>query len=166
MVRALSVDQFAFGVKPLTPDAVHALVSAEINFTRVEDLLQNVLDDFNVLGIGSPYEPVIFDIEFWPDLPEESAYPVDVSLGFHSGGLGCLDDLVTVLVGTGEKESLESQEFVAAVHYVGDNRGVGVTYMRFGINVINRCCYIKSIHLPSLPVRLLAGQGLLRVAGI
>ena len=152
MVRALSVDQFAFGIEPLTPDAVKTLVSAEIDFPSVEDLLQYVLNDFDMFRVGRPNELVVFDIEFWPGLPEKPAYPVDVCLGLNSCSPGRLDDFIPVLVGPGEKEGLESHEFVKAVHYVGDNCSIGVADMRFGINVINRRCYIKSIHLPSFLV--------------
>src|SRR5208337_5264267 len=47
VVRALSVNQFPLGVESLAPDAVEAVVSAKVDFTSVEDLLQHVLDDSN-----------------------------------------------------------------------------------------------------------------------
>jgi hypothetical protein len=152
VVRALPVDQLAFGIKPFTTDAIKTFVSAEIDFTRIEDLLQYILNDLNMFRVGGANELVVLYIELGPDLPEKPTYPVGVGLGLNARSPGRLGYFIPVLVGPGEKEGPEAHEFVKPVDYIGDDSSISMPNMRFRINVINRSCYIKSIHSASFPV--------------
>jgi hypothetical protein len=77
--------------------------------------LQDRLDHPDVLRIGGADEMIIADIELRPGRPKQSADPVRVLLGLLAGVAGRFDDLVAVLIGSGQKERLVSNQLMIAI---------------------------------------------------
>ena len=56
MVRTLSVHQFSFGVKTLTPETIQTLVFGKIDITRIINFLQHLFHNSHVGRIGGANE--------------------------------------------------------------------------------------------------------------
>jgi hypothetical protein len=82
---------------------------------------------------------------------------VSIGLGVHTGALRSLNDLVSVLIRSGEKEGLAAQQPMKSVHDVRDDGGIGVTNVGFCVDIVDwggdvemiHCCLILDPELES-----------------
>jgi len=62
MIRTQAIDQFLFRIEAFTPIAIVSAILMKIDIAVVIDLLENVLHDVLVLGIGGTHKIVIGDM--------------------------------------------------------------------------------------------------------
>src|SRR5690625_2980448 len=135
MVGALAVDELLLGVVALAGNTVEAAVLAEVDVAGVVDALQDLLDDLLVAVLAGADEVVVADAQVFPDILEACGDLVGVLPRAHAGGLGCLLDLLAVLVGTREEVGVIAAQAVEAGYDVNQRGGVGVPQVRFGVHV-------------------------------
>jgi len=147
VVGAFAVNEFALRVKPFTAYAVEPPVVAEVDISRVIDVLQDGLHHPDVLRVGGANKTIIPNIQGRPGIAKHPADAVGVTLGVHPGSPRRLHDLVAVFVRPGEEESPVAEEAVKTAHDVGDNGGVSMPHMGFGIDVVDGGSDVEVVHV-------------------
>ena len=99
---------------------------------------QHPLDERHVVGIGRADEVVVAQPRGVPRRAEEGAHAIGMLARRDAGGGRRLRDLVAVLVGPGEDEGGPPAGAPEAREHVGDERDVGVTEVRLGVDVEQR----------------------------
>ena len=137
MIRAFAVDQFPLRIKPLAAKTVKPLVLTEVDIAFVIDFLQDLLHHRHVVGVGGANELVVADAELRPHFLEQAADMIHIGFRGHIVVFGGLDDFVAMFVRTGQKKGFTPLHFMEATGDIRDDRRVGMSQMRFGIDVIN-----------------------------
>ena len=147
VLRAQAVFQFLFGVETLAARAVMPAVLAEIDVAVVVHLLEERLHAGLVIGIRRADELIVLDAELGPQGLKLAADAVHEFLGGDALLFGGLDDLVTVLVRTGQEHGVVAQGLVEARQGVGHDGGIGMSQMGLGIHIVNGGGDIKVLHV-------------------
>ena len=137
--RALAVDEFVFHEIRLARHAVLPAIHVGLDIARVVTRLQQLAHADFVALLGGANEVVVGDVESFPSLLEERGDGVGKGLWAHPSGIGRLLDLQAVFVGAGEQVHVVAEEAVPARDRIGNDRGVSVSEVRLGVDVINRC---------------------------
>ena len=87
MVRAFVLHELLVGQKPFTAFAVKAGIASKVDVALVVDLLQDILDGFDVVRVGGTDEIVRRDGQRRPGLTKLTADSVCVLLWLY-GGIG------------------------------------------------------------------------------
>jgi hypothetical protein len=98
----------------------------KIDIPIVINLLENLLDDLLVPGIGCPDKIIIGNVQPGPQIPKQPADMVGVFLGRLAVLLGGLNDLVAVLVRTGQKKGRVPCQTMEPTLGISDNSGITV----------------------------------------
>ena len=147
MLGAQAVLQLLFRIEAFAAVAVVAAELAEIDVAGIIDLLQEALHAGLVVFVGGTHEGVVLDAQMRPQLLEQAADAVHEFLGGDALLFGGLDDLVTVLVRTGQEHGVVAQGLVEARQGVGHDGGIGMSQMGLGIHIVNGGGDIKVIHV-------------------
>lgn len=139
MVGAKAQNQLFFRIEPLATHAVIPFIRAEINITCIVNLLQNVANGLDMIGIGCADEIIVSDGKLGPQAAELGTDGISVLLGADAGFHGGFCNFVTVLVGAGDKKSFSSRHAGVSGQHIGDDSGISVTNVRRRIDIINRC---------------------------
>ena len=137
VVRAFTVHQLAFGVKPFAAEAVQALVFAVVDVPVVIYFLEDLFDHSHMGGIGRTNEGVVADIEFGPQILEERADVIHVGFGGHPAVFGGLDDFIAMLVRSRQKIGVTVPHGLEAPGNIRHDGGVGMPQVGFGIHIID-----------------------------
>ena len=146
VVRTSPVYQLTVCVETLTSKTVCAFVFAEVDIFSIIDFLQDFLDHLHVGRVCGAYEVIIFYVEFRPQRFEKITDLVRINQRTQAFSLGCLHYLVTMFICPCQKIGLTTAHPVESIQDIGYHCGVGMTQVRTGIYVIDRCCNVKQIH--------------------
>ena len=139
-VRAFPVLQLACRPKGLAGRAIHALIGALVNVPLFVHRLKNLLDGRDVIGVCGADEAVIGDVHQLPQVLN-SLLPlhnlVHKLFGCNAGLLGLRLNLLSMLVGTGEKADVIALQPLIPSHGICGHRAVGMADMQFIRRVIN-----------------------------
>ncbi len=137
VVRTFPVHQFPLRVEAFAPDAIEALVGAEIDVPCLVDLLEDVLDDLDMGLVRRSDELVVADVELRPGFPKDPADPVHILLGSHPRLSGRLHDFVPVFVGTRQEVRPASHETMESREDVRHHGRVGMADVRFRVHIVD-----------------------------
>ncbi len=79
-------------------------------------------------------------------MPEAAAYLVGKSLGSEIVLFGSLDNLVAMLVCSGQKQGLFALDLVESCRRIGQDGGIGMPQMGIGIDIVNGSGDIERAH--------------------
>jgi hypothetical protein len=130
--------QVVVAVVQLATHAVLASVEVELDVTGGVATLEELLHRGPVAGLGRADEVVVGDLEVLPRLGELRRDRIGERLRIESGRVGGPLDVEAVLVGSGQEQHLVAEQPVPARQRVADDRRVGVTQVRFGVDVVDR----------------------------
>ena len=99
-----------------------------------------------MVGIGCADKVIVVDAHFFPEVLEAQVVFVNVFLRGDSALFSGPLDLLPVLVGAGEEESLVSQELVEPRENVGENGRIGMPDVRGVIYIVDRSGDVKILH--------------------
>ena len=108
----------------------------------VEKLLKNLADDFLMALLSRADEVAVMDAEAFPEFLETDHGFVAVRERSHVALFRCFLYLLPVFVGSGQEESVLSHCRMETGQDIRQHGCVGVSYMRFVIDIIDRCGYI------------------------
>ena len=143
--RQLAVHQLLLGDEPFLAHRVEPLVLGLVDVAGVVDPLQHLLHDLRVAPLGGADEVVVGNVQPLPGAAESLADPVGEGLGVGTGRRSRLEDLLAMLVGTGEEVGTVAVEPVPTRQEVADDGGVGVAEMRLGVDVVDRGGDVKGV---------------------
>ena len=139
-VGALSVLQLAVGPEALAGLAVMALVHALVNVALVVQRGEDLLAALHMVIIGGADEPVIADVQQFPQvLHAAGAFHnvVHILLGGHAGRGGLILNLLAVLVGAGEEHHLFALQPLEAGQRIAGHGGVAVADVQLIAGIVN-----------------------------
>ncbi|MEY2762650.1 MAG: hypothetical protein RLZZ43_465 [Actinomycetota bacterium] len=148
--RTIALVEFVFEEVRLARHAVVTAVDVGLDVARVVTGLEQLAHAERVTLLGGADEVVVRDVQALPRLGKEWGDRVGELLGRHALGLGGLLDLQSVLVGSREEVYVIPTQAVPTGDGVRDDRGVGVTQVWLGVDVINRCRRGELGHLSTL----------------
>jgi hypothetical protein len=108
--------------------------------------LQKLLYVIFVVGVGRANEMIVGDTTVVPGQSKLMADLVGVGLRRRTGSVSRLSDFVAMLVGAGEQERLEPERLVLAFQCVRHHGRIGMTQVRFRVDVVKWRCNVNAIH--------------------
>lgn len=118
----------------------------EINIAGVIDALQEILHRAFMRLVGRAHEAVVGNGQLRPEFLKTGADRIHEFLGSAAFFFGGLHDFVPMLVRACQKQRVVPEQFVKAREGVGHHGGIGVTQVRFGVDVINGRGDEKAFH--------------------
>ncbi|MNX83213.1 hypothetical protein D3C86_1149710 [compost metagenome] len=134
----LVLGQVALVLELFAALAVPAFVLGLEDIALVQQALEDALDRRAVGGIAGTDEPVVANVEGFPDLLGLHGDVVHEGLGGDTRGVSGLLDLVAVLVETGQEEDLLAAQPVVAREGIGGDLLVGMPDVRRRVAVVDR----------------------------
>ena len=105
--------------------------------------LEYLLYPFGVAVFSSPYEIVVGDVEALPDLLESFHNPVYQGHRTFSTAMGGPKDLLPMFISAGQEEHVLPFKSMVPCQDIGRYGGVGMSYVRYVVYVINGCSEIE-----------------------
>ena len=139
MLWAQAVFQFLFRIEALAAIAVVTAKLAEVNIAGIMEPLQELLYGPDMPLIGRPHKTIVGDAKLCPEVLETGADAVHKFLGRLAFLFRGPHNFVAVFVRTCQKEGVFSGKPVEACQRIRDDGRIGVSEVRFGIDVINGC---------------------------
>ena len=136
--RQLAVHQLLVGDEPLLAHRVETLVLGGVDVAGVVETLQHLPHHRRMARLGGADKVVVGNVEPPPGAAKALADAVGERLCVGAGRGRGLIHLLAVLVGAGQKIGAVAVEAVPARQEVGDDGGVGVAEVRFGVDVVDR----------------------------
>ena len=130
--------QLGLGPEAFAGSTVLALVFALIDITLVIKSLEDSLNGFYVIIVGSSDIAVIADVHVGPELLEMFNDLVNILLGSNTLFSSLLLDLLTVLVRTGKEHHIIALHSSVTGNGIAGNCGIAVTDMRIARRIIDR----------------------------
>src|SRR5690606_20987845 len=118
--------------------AVPTVVRPLIDVAFVVEALKDLLDCFDVPRLRRADEVVVSDVQSLPQLLERGDDLVDVLLGALARFLGGALHLLSVIIGTCEKEDVFAGCAPPASHGVAKDRGVGMADVQPVAGIVDR----------------------------
>ena len=143
--RAVAFLQILFGEEAFAGRAVPALVGVAVDFTAIEEVLQDFLHHTRVPFFRRADEVGIGNIEPRPQFLEADVEFVHVLLGGNATLAGGLLHLLSVLVRAGEEEHFLPFQAMVTRGHIGGDGGVGVADVRHIVDVVNRGGDVKTL---------------------
>ena len=126
------------GDKGFVSSEVPSLVLTRVNIAARRDALDDLRNRAFVPCIGGADEIVVGDVENSPQVVVVGHYAVGELDRLDALGVGRLFDLLTVLVGSGEKSHLGAGEPMVARKDIGHDRRIDVPNVGHVVDVVNR----------------------------
>ena len=145
VLRQLAVHQLLVGDEPLLTHRIEPLVLGRIDVTGVVEALQHLPHHLGMARFGGADKVVVGDVEPLPRAAKALADAVGERLRVGAGRGRGLIHLLAVLVGAGQKVGAVAVEPMPARQEVGDDGGVGVAEVRFGVDVVDRGGDVESL---------------------
>ena len=146
MIRAQSIHKVLFRQKTLAPFAVIAAVLTKINIAFIIDLLQDLLDNFLMAFLGRTDKIIVGYLKTGPHTAKKPADGIGVLLRGLPSLFRCFGDFIPVLIRPRKKVCILPHGTMKTGHTVGHYGRVGMSQMRLGVYVINRCSNIERLH--------------------
>jgi hypothetical protein len=159
VIGAFAFHQFLFRVKAFASGAIKSSISGVINLALLINAGQDIAHHFFVPFLGGPDEVVGLDMERGPQISVKGADFVRIFPGLALIGLCGAKDFVSVFIRAGEKIGLIPEQAVITPHHVAQDGGIGMAYMGFGVDIVNRRCEVNPLfHDKNILLQLIAGS--------
>jgi len=97
-IPELTRGDLRFGNKSFLGNGIPSFVRILINIPGIVNHLQGFLDNIDMTVFGRPYKIIVLDMQLFPKLNETRSQIIAVNLRRHASFLGCLLDLLAMLV--------------------------------------------------------------------
>ena len=148
MVGTGAVNQFCLGLVLLTADTVEGGVDALIYVAGIVESLENKLYGRFVGWIGGPDEAIVADVQLLPGrfkLGGDAVCKIFRCLALADSGFL---DLGSMLIGTGQKEAVVTDQPIVSGEYVSCDCRVGCADVWGLIDIVYRCRDVELLHTP------------------
>ena len=135
---AIALIEFLLGVEPLARDAVETLVGPRVDVAGCLHSRPDLTHYPLVPLFGSADEVVVGDVEVGPGFTESLDNTIGKLDRRHVSCLGCLFDLLAVLIGTGQEVRLFTARAMKTRERIGGDGGVGMADMGHVVDVVDR----------------------------
>mmetsp|Transcript_24212 Transcript_24212/g.76168 ORF Transcript_24212/g.76168 Transcript_24212/m.76168 type:complete len:457 (-) Transcript_24212:168-1538(-) len=153
----VALEQVSVDLVLLAPHAVEPLVLGAVDVALVHHALEELQDEFLVLGLCGANVAVVLDVQLGPERLVQVLHAIAVLLGGLAIALRSLGDLLPVLVGPGDECDLLAIKPLEARNRIRSDGGVRAAHVRRSIDVEKRR---GDVEVVLVRIVIVAGVGL------